>query len=103
MTPIDQLALEAAKALNEKYCIDGHDAATPPDQELADLLAPFLRRAAESKWHDIATAPKDGENVLLWDGVRTSLAWFSAASDEWLDGTDFVLPTHWMPLPDAPR
>ena len=30
------------------------------DQELADLLAPFLRRAVESRWQPIATAPKDG-------------------------------------------
>lgn len=56
MTTIDQLALEAAKALKLDYDVglrfpalgsEGFRDAT--DEELADLLAPFLRRAAEVK------------------------------------------------------
>jgi hypothetical protein len=57
MTPIDQLALEAAKALSEKwsvgkfthFCDDAPDFDSAEIQELAELLAPFLRRAVELK------------------------------------------------------
>lgn len=53
MTPIEQLALEAAKALLSKFQVAKRAGEEAPfaifveDQELADLLAPFLRRAAE--------------------------------------------------------
>jgi hypothetical protein len=122
MTPIDQLALEAAKALNTEF-----DVVLAPqiwsrnisDQQIADLLAPFLRRAAESKWQPIETAPKDGTWVLIagesgYGGypLRAEVArclplfrprspWCNHAGDAFTDGGPE--PTHWMPLPDAPR
>lgn len=60
-----------------------------------------------SGWQDIATAPNDGEHVLVMVDGFTYLAYqdvfgwrvFSGQGDD-----DPVLehPTHWMPLPEPP-
>lgn len=73
------------------------------------------------EWQPIATAPKDGTNVLLWchDYRKIEIGSFrvdGGFSDNeeplWLDNSydDFscgyasvpLEPTHWMPLPAAP-
>ncbi len=69
------------------------------------------------EWQPIATAPKDGRDVDLWaGGARLASCW-------WHDGDDMFVPhwrqryaeyprssfdivakpTHWMPIPEAPR
>ena len=64
---------------------------------------------ASSSWRDIATAPRDGTRVDLWaDGHRfTDCLW-----GEWPDRSCWcslvgigvpAYPTHWMPIPGAPR
>lgn len=61
-----------------------------------------------SDWQDIDSAPRDGTDVLLWDGQAVELGhWL-----DWDDGTgDWVdrellplrpTPTDWQPLPPPP-
>jgi hypothetical protein len=80
-------------------------------------------------WQPIETAPKDGSRVLLWaffdpnygpypkSGAST-VAYWSEMKQDWLweaNGRHCYamgtinwfpkneLPTHWMPLPEAPK
>lgn len=58
-------------------------------------------------WLPVATAPKTGQRVLLWDDYN-SLAvagrWEPETSSWYLDDGDYATDdiTHWMPLPDKP-
>jgi len=94
-------------------------------QLLADAYED-LADARESRWQPIETAPKDGTQILLWNGAHRFLAYwdkdFSSSWDEereisipvgaWTDGTvaswgyeennQIKEPTHWMPLPEPP-
>lgn len=58
-----------------------------------------------SNWQPIATAPMDGELVLVYEDF-VSVAYFDADEDEWyspgLSG-EMYRPTHWMQLPDPPE
>lgn len=69
-----------------------------------------------TKWQPIATAPKDGTRILLFqpkgdgeDSTRTvaEAAWLDYVPEEsgWCmaEGDVWLCPTHWMPLPDAPE
>ena len=65
-----------------------------------------------SEWQPIEIAPKDGEQMLLWDGGIVVFGWFDDAPKQWaffdLIGGNierFPLgqePTHWIPLPEPP-
>lgn len=91
------------------------------DQDHAGCL--FLSRAeadaliaALNPWRDIASAPKDGSEVLLLEPAHLSgrtgrwhisqASWLSdkryAAGGCWIEGMWVVQPTHWQPLPPAP-
>lgn len=56
-------------------------------------------------WHPIATAPKDGtELLLLRDRRIVSGSWNSGGAlhmPHWMGG--IFDPTHWMPLPPPPE
>lgn len=65
-------------------------------------------------WRDISTAPKDGTAVLIWNpssyqgkgGVFVSLYFKTRDYGmQWICHPGYVRaePTHWQPLPDAPR
>lgn len=72
----------------------------------------------DGKWMPIETAPKDGTEILAWDGMERVIAhwgygaeWDYEADDmgatygRWEDNWDGRMepqPTHWMPLPAAP-
>ena len=66
-----------------------------------------------SAWRDISTAPKDGEQMLLWDGGIIVFGWFDGATDYWRFLDIFTgkidefpqdqEPTHWMSLPSPPK
>lgn len=59
-------------------------------------------------WQDISTAPKDGTYVLGY-GPHSSRGhyvdaihfWRDRWTIEWMEG--FGAPTHWQPLPPAPK
>ena len=63
----------------------------------------------QAKWRDIETAPRDGTKVLV--AVQHSgLVWRLVARTldgygDWYSdpGKYHIVPTHWMPLPDAPN
>jgi len=64
-------------------------------------------------WQPIETAPRDGTNILvLMEGVVIEASW--QGSGYWVVscvsshgcgccGSDNEEPTHWMPLPAAPK
>lgn len=74
-------------------------------RQWADTLATLL--AGRTGWQPIATAPKDGTRLLLWDGILQFTGWcaehIGSGERFWTDGhLGRAYPTHWMPLPDPP-
>lgn len=60
------------------------------------------------EWRTIESAPKDGTEVLIWDGASMVVAmWRPNLLIPWRgtygDGDAAWEPTHWMPLPPAPK
>jgi hypothetical protein len=68
------------------------------------------------EWQPMETAPRDGTDIIVWDGeIRTLTHWDKASHVPiygWLtlvchDPEDMDLmdptPTHWMPLPEPPK
>lgn len=78
------------------------------DPDLCDVC--YWRKRAETGWKPIETAPKDGGRILLLFGNTVADGFWWKAYDDWSvhpgrheipvfqDG-----PTHWMPLPEAPK
>jgi hypothetical protein len=92
----------------------------------------FRAALAQDSWQPIATAPQTGRKVILFylnrnslprtvmarwitdeqaaetdgDGVGLEAGWYECI-DNWDDYTEVAIhegePTHWMPLPAAPR
>lgn len=60
-----------------------------------------------SEWQTIDSAPKDGSKFLAFEkGIFFSCWWYKSPCWEqyWMDNGDTEPePTHWMPLPDAPK
>lgn len=69
-----------------------------------------------TEWRDIATAPKDGTEIVAWDrSDRIICHWHKSPScaGGWVThwetvsgydvGWNTVHPTHWLPLPSAPN
>ena len=55
-------------------------------------------------WQSMDTAPKDGSEILLWDaGKFAVVGYWNVLSSHWTTGDYVLVPTHWMPLPEAPR
>lgn len=62
-------------------------------------------------WQPIETAPKDGDDVLLWvsssesfDDPSFELAYWRQDAQDWDTDTGWLqgIPTHWM-RPDPPK
>lgn len=67
-----------------------------------------------SEWQPIETAPRNGEDILVWDGKGAGVVCFMRFQDgttRWCMGTDscgvtmFARQqlTHWMPIPEPPK
>jgi hypothetical protein len=56
-------------------------------------------------WRTMETAPRDGTQVLVFGGHFRQPTIAPADGDWWRWGKTegFTVPTHWMPLPDAPE
>ena len=75
------------------------------------LLRDCLTLLRSSGWRAIASAPKDGTQILTWGATRgIDTAFYDPDPNHgtWRgDATGFSMdheaePTHWMPLPPAP-
>ena len=78
-------------ALREAYAAGAKSAA----------LSALPVRPQTDGWQPIATAPKDGTEVLLFDDRRVVGAWGDRANGSlnWNDSEYTFNPSHWMPLP----
>lgn len=54
-------------------------------------------------WMPIDSAPLDGTWVLLWCGYGIPDLGFFGQLGQWEDSSNFIEPTHWMPLPEPPK
>jgi hypothetical protein len=122
MTTLREAAQQALEALDAGVSVS-------PKSVLHDRLRAAL---AQDSWQPIATAPQTGRKVILFylnrnslprrvmarwltdeqaaeidgDGVGLEAGWYECI-DNWDDYTEVAIyegePTHWMPLPTAPR
>lgn len=61
-----------------------------------------------SEWRDIETAPKNGEEIMVFDcdDPPHGIIWLACWQDgEWTaeDWMNLRFVTHWMPLPEPPK
>lgn len=55
-------------------------------------------------WRPISEAPKDGTDVLVWDGRYVRIGYGMDGDDPvWQADGFFFRPKVWMPLPDPPK
>ena len=86
----------------------------PSAVSASDALAEIEECAAikdRSHWQPIETAPRTGDDILLWDGTFITCGFWTHRKDVvsrtpsgWV--MDFFTnrePTHWMPLPEPPQ
>lgn len=99
---------EAIGMMPDPWPVEGPDKRDgQPHRDVAAILLPLLQTLdqwqAETRWRAIATAPKDGTNVLAWD-QRPFVATWHTAQLCWVEvGTSLTLfPSAWMPLPSPP-
>lgn len=62
---------------------------------------------ALTQWHDISTAPKDGQWIIVWDDDRCcehNIVYWEDNSKKWIDrdGDVWFDPTYWKPLGPPP-
>ena len=77
-------------------------------QAMPDLSQ--LKAMCECKWMDIETAPKDGQAILVTDGMDCYCVEWDEEFDWWTVDDNKLgpfrlrgsAPTHWMPTPAAP-
>jgi hypothetical protein len=127
MSALREAAQQALEALEH---IEHHYISLP---KAGNKAITALRAAlAQDSWQPIATAPQTGRKVILFylnrnslprtvmarwitdkqaaetdgDGVGLEAGWYECI-DNWDDYTEVAIhegePTHWMPLPAAPR
>lgn len=106
---------EAVKAAIRDGC-EAHDRALYGSEKLVRsrtieagiraALDSFIRSMGDEGWRDIASAPKDGTNILVYTERRVvRVAYFEPGGcGDWrsLPGYLFERPTHWQPLPLPP-
>jgi len=96
---IEHIYLDAAMG---RSAIDADDLKVLASIALASLTQ------ADDGWRDIKDAPRDGTRVLLY-AKEFSVAHFKKngrTGEQWWEtdeGTCYLSPTHWRPLPPAPK
>lgn len=107
----DEMIDAAAKA----FWSDGITYKTERRQSVRAMLEAALAAA----WRPIETAPKDGTEIILTNGLWVAVGWYShspflwrdAQAGAWVDSdprdgggalSGVNAPTHWMPLPQPP-
>lgn len=116
---------ESTKNIPPPYVVWEFNSAFEKGLEMASSLNSHAIRALDlshlTGWQDISTAPKDGIELLLWNGERRVTGKYVVSknayglghdSEHWelLDGADscgdpsiFPEPIMWQPLPPAPK
>lgn len=70
-----------------------------------------LPQSKAAVWQNIGSAPRDGSEVLVWNGRRRHVASFDKIEGEWVSSFKTTTkrlpvappPTHWWPLPTEPQ
>jgi len=89
---------------------DIHD--HPTDNSIGWLISEYERLKAQiPQWREMASAPKDGRDILLMGGknsgrwIRTG--YWARRTGGWcvdvVGGSGFDAPTYWCPLPALPK
>lgn len=69
---------------------------------LAAMWKAAVAVAERMTWHTIATAPKDGTEVLLLDPEwGRMVGTYDALFSMWVAPGCCLTPTHWMPIPEV--
>lgn len=73
----------------------------------AEALHEALSRAESDEWRPIASVPKDGTDVLLFQPHTTGGIWTDYWDEDAPGGPDWAIcseaePTHWKPVPPLP-
>lgn len=86
----------------------------PVKESIIREIKRMIRDKCSAGWQPIDTAPKDGEEILLYcpgNHPLQLMGFFSSdAGGRWEHCSESlyyeeqeIFPTHWMPLPDAPK
>ena len=109
--PDYKAALEALEWLEEHCWVD------EPAEEVARSRFKLIRAdlAPTSQWQTMESAPRDGQSIIVYDGMVHIAFWSDAVWVEKKKGetggwcsflsrsdTCSHFPTNWMPLPAAP-
>lgn len=88
------------------------DSAVELMDEMIHLISAQQEELNKFEWKPIATAPKDGKEVIVYEesscgGHWINIRYYSEEGDKYgrhwrMDG-DWSNPTHWMPLPEPPK
>ena len=92
------------------YVVCSNCDAQGPPASFAEMLWEKEDAAAawnqSSAWQPIETAPRDGAEVLVWNGSERQILWWSDRLNCWTFNDDWEvledLLTHWQPLPSPP-
>ena len=74
------------------------------------LREAIAQGAVVQQWQTMDSAPKDGTSVLVNVGIGISIGEYLKGFHPWNDGAWWIeggqttgVPTHWQPLPAAPK
>ena len=74
------------------------------------LCEAIAQGAVVQQWQTMDSAPKDGTSVLVNVGIGISIGEYLKGFHPWNDGAWWIeggqttgVPTHWQPLPPAPK
>ena len=92
----------------QKWWGDGSIAQQRTPERVAWLAWSQAASAVQrSAWQPIETAPRDGSQILVWDGKDVFIAWCCKGRwmyDDLMESPYLTPwhPTHWQPLPSPP-
>ena len=105
---VADMAIKRIKELEAQLAqrFDAADMATASAQGFRDGVA----KGQQAMWRHIETAPKDGQAILVTDGMDCYCVEWDEEFDWWTVDDNKLgpfrlrgsAPTHWMPLPAAP-
>ena len=75
---------------------------------VAHRVCNLVAEAERGRWQPMATAPKDGKSMLLFDGSKNGGVFVGHEATfplkPWVTAGAFPIhPTHWMLLPEPPN